>query len=259
MKLLSRPYIAPGLQEDGSLERQMEDQNLILEGRTIYETGKRAKPQLRRDITTYTFLELAIADRQVQADTKPTQERQCYIPEEMTSTMRGIAIILKKGLEKCPMELKPIKWDWKGDTSSTQLSSSVMHQQKTVTKTARTPSRTASSRTAEPRDEMKIVMKDLNAKVGNDRNYDRAMGREGYHHKRQWKEATRHMHHLRFCHWRDALPTSRRPRLKGYFANRKDKNQVDNLTINGMWRRSLPRRRSEKRSWCGKSPPSCDP
>ena len=69
----------------------------------------------------------------------------------------GIAIILKKGLEKCPMELKPIKWDWKGDTS-TQLSSSVKHQQTTVTKKARTPSRTASSRTAEPRDEMKIVM-----------------------------------------------------------------------------------------------------
>ena len=36
--------------------------------------------------------------------------------------------------------------------------------------------------------------------------------------------------------------------LKGYFPNRKDKNQVDNLMINGMWRRSLPRLQSEKRS-----------
>lgn len=61
-------------------------------GRKNYIRDRKASQataeMLRWDITTYTFLELAIADWQVQADTKPTQERQCYIPEEMTSTMR---------------------------------------------------------------------------------------------------------------------------------------------------------------------------
>ena len=55
--------------------------------RTVYETGKLA--QATAEMGRYTSLEVVRADGQVQADTKSTQERQCYIPEEKTiSTMR---------------------------------------------------------------------------------------------------------------------------------------------------------------------------
>ena len=47
-----------------------------------------------------------------------------------------------------------------------------------------------------PRHDMKILMRDMNAKVGRDNtNYERAMGQEGCG-AIKWREAGRTLHHL---------------------------------------------------------------
>lgn len=58
-------------------------------------------------------LESVRVDGWDQGNKKPTQERQFYTQEEMTTNNgvgchEGVAIILKKGIEKCLMEWKPV-------------------------------------------------------------------------------------------------------------------------------------------------------
>ena len=92
-----------------------------------------------------------------------------------------------------------------------------------------------------PRHEMKIVMGDLNAKVGNDnRNYERAMGREGCRTMNDNGERLMDMcTTYDFVIGRMLIPHRDVHKLTWYSPNGRDKNQIDHLMINGMWRWSL--------------------
>ena len=74
--------------------------------------------------------------------------------------------------------------------------------------------------------------------------------RSMWHHEGQWREATGHLDRLRFCHWRDALSTLRRPQAVLVLVQWKRQepdwppdNQRDMEAITA-------RRPSEKRSCC---------
>ena len=90
--------------------------------------------------------------------------------------------------------------------------------------------------------EMKIVMGDLNAKVGNDnRNCERAMGREGCgtmndNGERLLDTCTTYD----FVIGRTLFPHRDVHKLTWYSPNGRDKNYIDHLMINGMCTQSLP-------------------
>ena len=88
---------------------------------------------------------------------------------------------------------------------------------------------------------MEIVMGDLNAKVGKDNTgYERAMGREGCGNMNDNGERL-----LEICTTYDLaiggtlFPHPEIHKLTWCSPNGRDKNQVDQLMINGAWRRSL--------------------
>ena len=83
---------------------------------------------------------------------------------------------------------------------------------------------------------MKIVMGDLNAKVGNDnRNYERAMGREGCRTMNDNGERLMDMcTTYDFVIGRMLIPHRDVHKLTWYSPNGRDKNQIDHLMINGM-------------------------
>ena len=87
-----------------------------------------------------------------------------------------------------------------------------------------------------PGHEIKIVMGDLIAKVGNDnRNYERAMGREGCGTMNDNRERL-----LDICTTYDFViggtlfPHRDVHKLTWYSSNGRDKDQIDHLMINGM-------------------------
>ena len=172
---------------------------------------------------------------------------------------KGAAIIFKKDLEECLLEWKPIKSRlikvrFKG-RHITQVSSSVTHQQTTVSKTARTPSRRAWIRTGEHtascnedfdgRSRGKCWKWQQELRKGHG---ERSM----WHHEGQWREATGHLDRLWFCHWRDALSTLRRPQAVLVLVQWK-RQQPDWPPDNHQDMEAITARRpSEKRSCCRK-------
>ena len=92
-----------------------------------------------------------------------------------------------------------------------------------------------------PCHEMKIVMGDLNAKVGSDNtSHDRAIGKDGCDSMNNNGERL-----LEFCMAYDLVvggtlfPHREIHKLTWRSPNGRDKNQIDHLMINGTWRRSL--------------------
>ncbi|PIK44248.1 putative craniofacial development protein 2-like [Apostichopus japonicus] len=92
-----------------------------------------------------------------------------------------------------------------------------------------------------PGHDMKIVMGDMNAKVGNDdTGYSRAMGRQGCGVMNENGEKL-----LDFCSTYDFVigrtlfPHNDIHKLTWNSPNGRDKNQIDHLMINGTWRHSL--------------------
>ena len=92
-----------------------------------------------------------------------------------------------------------------------------------------------------PRHDLKIVMGDMNAKVGNDNaNYNRAMGKEGYGVMNENGERL-----LELCTTYNLViggtlfPHKDIHKLTWHSPNGRDRNQIDHLMINGTWRRSL--------------------
>jgi len=88
---------------------------------------------------------------------------------------------------------------------------------------------------------MKIVMGDLNAKVGSDNtNHDRAMGKEGCGSMNNNGERL-----LELCMTYDLVvggtlfPHREIHKLTWCSPNGRDKNQIDHLVINETWKRSL--------------------
>ncbi len=92
-----------------------------------------------------------------------------------------------------------------------------------------------------PRHDLKIIMGNLNAKVGNkNTNYERAMGNEGCGTKNENGKRL-----LELCTTYDLIiggtifPHHYIHKLTWCSPNGIDKNQIDHLIINGTWRRSL--------------------
>ena len=92
-----------------------------------------------------------------------------------------------------------------------------------------------------PQHDMKIIMGDLNAKVGSyNKNYDRAMGREGCGIMNENGERL-----LELCTTYNLViggslfPHTDIHKLTWCSPNGRDRNQIDHLMINSIWRRSL--------------------
>ena len=115
-----------------------------------------------------------------------TGETVLYSGRDDNQHHEGVAIILKKGMEKCLMEWKPVNsrlmkvrlWGkhinitiiqcYAPTNDSDEITKGIFYDQ------------LQAELEETPQHDMKIIMGDLNAKVGsNNKNYDRAMGREG--------------------------------------------------------------------------------
>jgi hypothetical protein len=216
--------------------------------RTMYETGKLA--QVTAEMRRYNLHVLGISEsRWIGSGRHKTNtgETILYSGREDDQHHEGVAIILKKGLEKCLMEWKPInsrlmKVRLKGRHINTTI-----FQCYAPTNDSEEDNKDVFYEQLQaelentPRHEMKIVMGDLNAKVGNDnKSYERAMGREGCGTINDNGERL-----LDICTSYDLViggtlfPHRDVHKLTWYSPNGRDKNQIDHLMINGMWRRSL--------------------
>lgn len=110
-----------------------------------------------------------------------------------------------------------------------------------------------------PSQDLKIVLGDMNAKVGSDNtNCNRAMGKEGCGIRNENGERLKE-----HCTTYDLViigtlfPHIDIHKLTWYSPNGKDRNQIDNLMINGTWRRSLLDIKAKERSGCQERSPSC--
>ena len=159
----------------------------------------------------------------------------------------GVAMILKRGMEKCLMEWKPINSRlMKVRMKGKQINTTII-QCYAPTNDSDEESKDAFYEQLQaeleniPRHEMKIVMGDLNAKVGNDNTgHERAMGKEGCGSMNDNGERL-----LEICAAYNLViggTLFKHPevhKLTWCSPNGRDKNQIDHLMINGKWRRSL--------------------
>lgn len=157
----------------------------------------------------------------------------------------GVAIILKKGMEKCLMEWKPIsnkllKIRVKGKhVNTTTIQCYAPTKDSEEEKKDALYDQPQAELESTPQHEMKIVMGDLNAKVGKDNtSHERAMGRERCGSMNDNGERF-----LEICATYDFViggtlfPHSEIHKLTWCSHKGRDKNQRDHMMINGTWKR----------------------
>ena len=216
--------------------------------RTMYQTGKLA--QITSEMRRFNLHVLGVSESRWTGSGRmrtTTGETVLYSGREDDQHNEGVAIILKKGVERCLLEWKPvnsrlISTRLKGrhinisviqcyaptNDSSDESKDNFYHQLQTeVEKT--------------PRHDLLVIMGDLNAKVGNDNtDYERVMGKHGMGTRNDNGERL-----VEFCAMNNlviggTLFTHRDiHKLTWNSPNGRDSNQIDHLMINGMWRRSL--------------------
>jgi len=155
--------------------------------RTMYDTGKLA--QVTSEMRRYNLDILGISESRWTESGRlrtSTGETVLYSGRDDNQHCEGVAIILKKGVEKSLIEWKPvnsrlIKIRMKGKQINTTI---IQCYSPTNDNDEDTNDefyeRLQAKLENTPRHDMKIVMGDLNAKVGGDNTtYERAMGREG--------------------------------------------------------------------------------
>ncbi|XP_012943709.1 uncharacterized protein LOC101861615 [Aplysia californica] len=214
----------------------------------MYETGKLA--QVTAEMRRYGLHILGIRESHWTGSGRlrtATGETLIYSGREDNQHRGGVAIILKKGLEKCLMEWKPI---------NSRMMTLRLRGKHTNTSIIQCYAPTNDSEdeskdyfyeqqqrelTSIPRHDLIVVMGDLNAKVGEDNtNYERTMGQHGTGTRNENGERL-----VDFCALNNLViggtlfPHRTIHKLTWNYPNGRDKNQIDHLVIGGMWRRSL--------------------
>ena len=216
--------------------------------RTMYETGKLA--QVTSEMRRYNLHILGISESRWTGSGRyrtNTGETVLYSGRDDNLHHEGVAIILKKGIEKSLMEWKPINSRlMKVRLRGRHINITIL-QCYAPTNDSEEESKDAFYEQLQaelentPRHEMKIVMGDLNAKVGADNTaHERSMGREGCGTSNDNGERL-----LELCAMHDLViggTLFQHPeihKLTWCSPNGRDKNMIDHLMINGTWRRSL--------------------
>lgn len=214
----------------------------------MYETGKLA--QVTLEMRRFNLHVLGVSESRWTGSGKMrtiTGETVLYSGRDDDLHHEGVAIILKKGVERSLLEWKPVNnrlisarlkgkhvnisiiqcYAPTNDSSEDDKDKFYSQLQTEVEKT--------------PGHDQIIIMGDLNAKVGNDNTgYEREMGKNGIGTRNDNGERL-----LEFCAMSNlviggTLFTHRDiHKLTWNSPNGRDRNQIDHLMINGVWRRSL--------------------
>jgi len=216
--------------------------------RTMYETGKLA--QVTSEMRRFKLHVLGVSESRWTGSGKlksTSGETVLYSGREDDLHYEGVAIILKKGLEQSVLEWKPVN----SRLMSVRLKG--RHVNITIIQ-CYAPTNDSDENDKEefynllqtetektPRHDILVVMGDLNAKVGNDStDYERVMGKHGVGTKNNNGERL-----LDFCDLNNLVIGGTLfthhdiHKLTWNSPNGRDRNQIDHLMINGMWRRSL--------------------
>ena len=216
--------------------------------RTMYETGKLA--QVTSEMRRFNLYVLGVSESRWTGSGKlrtTTGETVLYSGRNDDLHHEGVAIILKKGVERSLMEWRPVNnrlmsvrlkgkhinisiiqcYAPTNDSSEEDKDVFYSQLQREMENT--------------PRHDQIIIMGDLNAKVGKDNtDYERVMGKHGIGIRNDNGERL-----VEFCAMNNlviggTLFTHRDiHKLTWNSPNGRDRNQIDHLMINGMWRRSL--------------------
>ncbi|XP_073670211.1 uncharacterized protein [Paramisgurnus dabryanus] len=216
--------------------------------RTMYDTGKLA--QVISEMRCYNLHILGVSESRWTGSGRlrtSTGETVLYSGRDDNQHFEGVAIILKKGLEKSMIEWKPvnnrlIKIRLKGkQINTTIIQCYAPTNNNNEDEKDRFYEELQALLEETPRHDMKIVMGDMNAKIGSDNtNYERAMGREGCGTMNENGERL-----MELCTTYNLVvggtlfPHREIHKLTWYSPNGRDKNQIDHFMINGTWRRSL--------------------
>ena len=216
--------------------------------RTMYDTGK--VYQVSSEMRRYKLHILGISETRWTNSGRiktSTGETVLYSGRDDDQHYEGVAIILKKGIEKCLMEWKPInsrliKIRLKGKhINTTIIQCYAPTNDSSDEKKDSFYEQLQASLEEIPSHDLKIVMGDMNAKVGNDNtDYERSMGREGCGIMNENGERL-----LELCTTYDLViggtlfPHKDIHKLTWHSPNGRDRNQIDHFMINGTWRRSL--------------------
>ena len=177
-----------------------------------------------------------------------TGETVLYSGREDDLHHEGVAIIMKKGMEKYLMEWKPvnsriIQARLKGRQSNLSIIQcyAPTNDSNDRDKEAFYEQLQATFENVHCRDFL-LVMGDLNAKVGSDNlNFERVMGRGGCGVQNDNGERL-----VEWCAFNNMIiggalfPHRNIHKLTWTSPNGRDQNQIDHLMVNSMWRRSLP-------------------
>ena len=214
----------------------------------MYETGKTV--EVTSEMRRYKLHILGISESRWTGSGKfrtATEETIIYSGREDVQHHQGVALILKKGMERCLLEWKPINsrlisMRLRGKHANTTIiqcyaptneSSDIdkdefYHQLQAETEAA-------------PRHDLIIIMGDLNAKVGNDNtDFEDVMGKHGIGTRNENGEIL-----VEYCAMNNLViggtlfPHRNIHKLTWNSPNGIDRNQFDHLMINGKWRRSL--------------------
>ena len=232
--------------------------------RTMYEQGRMA--QVIAEMKRYKLDILGVSEsRRTKSERMKTTtgETVLYSGREDDLHHEGVAIIMKKGMEKYLMEWKPVNSKitqarLKGrlvETSKQQDYSSMIKRQTNLSIIqCYAPTNDSNDRDKEAfyeqlqatfenvycRD-LLLVMGDLNAKVGSDNlNFERVMEREGCGVQNDNGERL-----VKWCAFNNTIiggtlfPHRNIHKLTWTSPNGRDQNQIDHLMVNSMWRCSL--------------------